>query len=442
MATQTGSDLGISPSVRRTDVVAAVFSRQRVLTHVTLLAMRASITIAKFLLAIYTARYLGLADLGIYGLLVGGTSIVPAVAGFGMTDWVMRRIVDLPSAQALPLMACRSGLTLCVHLVVQPMALAADVALGQPVPLRLAVLAGLILMLENLGTEASDMLIARRHIFLANALTFLRTGVWPLLVIGIGLAYPATRTLDALLLGWIAGLALTAAILLGLLARADRWRHVRPPWRLFLRQLRASRPLYIKDISMTTGNFVDRFLISMFLGLELTGVYTFFWSIANVMHTLTVVGILQSQIAPVLTAGRNADKTEFHALERYLQREIGAWALMLSLGLAIATPLLLPLLGRPLLGEHLAIFWVILLATLFRVAADGYGYALLALNRDSEIAIIALSGAIASAVLNSILTPLAGLWGAAGAYMLTAAGLFAFRFYLTRTYEHRGAVCP
>ena len=100
-------------------------------------------------------RYLGLSDLGIYGLLVGATNIVPAILGFGMTDWVMRKIVDLPSSQALPLIASRLGLTLSIHLIVQPLALAANILLGEPIPRRIAVLCGAILMLENLGTEAA-----------------------------------------------------------------------------------------------------------------------------------------------------------------------------------------------------------------------------------------------------------------------------------------------
>jgi O-antigen/teichoic acid export membrane protein len=396
------------------------------------LTNRAAITGAKFLLAIYTARYLGLSDLGVYGLLVAGTTIVPAIAGFGMTDWIVRRIVDLPSAQAMPLMASRSTLTICVHLVVQPLLFLTDVLLGEPIPLRLAALGGLILLLDNLNSEASDMLVARRHILLANALTFLRAGLWPLLVIAVGLAFPQTRTLGALLIGWAAGLALSSFVLLGLLIRGDRWRHMRPQPGLFLPQLAGSRALYVKDVSGTLSIFFDRFIISMFLGLELTGVYTFFWSITNVVHSLALVGMLLSQLPSLLAAGRKADKTEFHAIERGLQIEIGAWTLLLSLGVAVATPLLLPYLGRPLLENYLFVFWMIVFATILRVAADGYEYALLALNRDSEIAMIAFVGALASAVLNAILTPLAGLWGAATAYVITAAGLLAVRYYLTR----------
>jgi O-antigen/teichoic acid export membrane protein len=83
-------------------------------------------------------------------------------------------------------------------------------------------------------------------------------------------------------------------------------------------------------------------------------------------------------------------------------------------------PLVLPFLDQPLLKDYLPIFWIILLATLLRIAADAYGFALLALHRDRAIAIIALAGVVASAALNLILTPLAGLWGASFACWLRA----------------------
>ena len=38
--------------------------------------------------------------------------------------------------------------------------------------------------------------------------------------------------------------------------------------------------------------------------------------------------------------------------------------------------------GQPLVEANLPIFWIVLGATLLRVAADGYGFVLLALNRD------------------------------------------------------------
>jgi len=408
------------------------FGARRLLNQLLLVAMRVGSTMSKFLLAIYTVRYLGLADLGIYGLLVGATTIVPAVVGLGMTDWIIRKIVDLPRAQALPLMASRLSLTLSIHLVVQPLAFAADILLGEPIPLRTAVLCGAILLLDNLGNEAADMLLARRRVFLAYLLTFLRAGAWPIPVMAIGLLYPETRTLESLLLGWLGMLVVCWLIMMAIVLRKGRWRHLRPRVGPLLLDLHGGLVLYVKDVSSTISMFLDRFLISMFLGLELTGVYTLFWSIANVMHSLSVYGVLQAQLPHIIVTAQTADQAGFRTLERHLQIETSIWALLLTLGAAIATPLMLPFLDQPLVQDYLPIFWVILFATLLRVAADAYGFALLALHRDRAIATIAVAGALASAGLNLVLTPLIGLWGAAIAFAITSGGLFAARYFFSR----------
>jgi len=412
--------------------LAASGFKKRVLHDIALLTMRGAGTVAKFLLAIYTARYLGLSDLGIYGLLVGATNIVPAIFGFGMTEWVMRKVVDLPRSEALPLIASRLGLTLSLHLIVLPLALVVDILLGEPIPLRIAVLCTAIVLLETLGIEAIDLLIARRRVFLAYWLTFLRTGVWPFPVMAIGFLYPEARTLEFLLWGWLGMLVVSWLIMAALVFPEGRWRHLHPQLRLVSGHLRGGLLLYVKDVSGAVSMFLDRFLISLFLGLELTGVYTLFWSIANVVHSLSISGVMLAQLPHIIVTAQTADQAGFRALERHLQIQIGIWALLLALGAAIATPLMLPFLDQPLVQDYLPIFWVILFATLLRAAADAYGFALLALHRDRAIAIIALGGAIASAGLNLILTPLAGLWGASAAYVLTSGGLFAARFWQSR----------
>jgi O-antigen/teichoic acid export membrane protein len=415
-----------------TPMTRPAFGRKRVFDQLLRFSMRAVATVSKFLLAIYTARYLGLADLGVYGLLVGATTLVPAIVGLGMTEWTARKLVDLPRAQALPMIASRLSLTLAIHLVVQPIAFAVDILLGEPIPLGIALLCGAILLLENIANEAADILIARRRIFLAYFLAFLRVGFWPIPVMVLGLLYPEMRTLEFVLMGWLAVLVVSCVALVGLVIAQGRWRLMRPQWHLVFPELRGSLVLYIKDVSSTVSIFFDRFLISMFLGLELTGVYTLFWAILNVVHQLAVGDIIRAQLPSLIAAGQNPDQAEFRAIERRFQIEIASWTFVLALGAAIAIPLLLPLLNQPLAQENLPVFWLILFATLLRIAADFYGFVLLALSRDRAIAAVAVGGAVASAGLNLLFIPLFGLMGAATAYAMTSGGLFAARYLFSR----------
>jgi O-antigen/teichoic acid export membrane protein len=134
----------------------------------------------------------------------------------------------------------------------------------------------------------------------------------------------------------------------------------------------------------------------------------------------------------LIAAGQAPDQTAFRSLERRFQIEIAGWTVLLSVGAAIAVPLLLPLLNQPLAQEHLAVFWLILVATVLRIAADSYGFVLLSLTRDRAIAWVAAGGAMASAALNLLLIPAFGLMGAGAAYAVTSGGLSFARYVFSR----------
>ena len=70
-------------------------------------------------------------------------------------------------------------------------------------------------------------------------------------------------------------------------------------------------------------------------------------------------------------------------------------------------------------------------AMIMRIAADGYGFALLALRRDRAIAVVAVVSAVLSATATAVMTSLMGLWGAAVAFAASATAIFIVRYCLT-----------
>jgi O-antigen/teichoic acid export membrane protein len=412
---------------------------QEQLQPLALMALRVGSMSAKFLLALYTARYLGLADLGIYGLLVGAATMVPWALGLGTTDWTMRQIATMSRVEAAACVTTRLTLSLVLHIIGQPIAWAINAALGAPIPWPIMFAGGAILLLEHLACDAGDMLLARNRAMLGAVLLFLRAGLWPFAVIAWGMLNPAARTLDWLLIGWLAGLSLTWVGLAVYLIGEERWRQLALQPRWLMRGIVQSVPLYIKDLAGSLNLYLDRFLISLLLGLEATGVYTLFWSFGNVVHNLSVASIVQPQLPQMMTSAARGPET-FRTLERKLQIEVAVWTALLAIGAAIAMPLLLPYLDRPLLQANLAVFWIVLAATVLRIGADSYGFVLLALHRDTAIAVISVAGVVASAVLNVALVSSFGLKGAGYAFVLTALGLFVARFWMTRAWPAGGAL--
>jgi O-antigen/teichoic acid export membrane protein len=396
-----------------------------------LIAIRGLNTISKFALALYTARYLGLADLGIYGLMVAGTTILPAFAGLGTSDWIIRQIAGAATSRATPLIVTRLAMVLAFHLILQPVAFAANAFLGVPIAWPMAILLGLIAVLEHLGADAGEMLTFRGHAVFANVLMFLRSGLWPLGVIAAGLLLPAARSLEWLMIGWLLGLICMWLVLAIYVARNARWRHLGLDWRWMRTGIRASVPFYLKDMSIAANLYLDRFLVSLFLGLELAGVYTFFWSIANVVHNLALYGVFQPHVAKLIQAARGG-AAEFQPVLRRIEIETGGFALMMAVGLIAAVPFLLPYLDRPLLAAHLTVFNIVVAATLLRLAADSYNFVLVALHHDRAMAVVSLLGVPLSAALLTTLIPLLGLNGAGIAYLVTGILLLAPRLVLSR----------
>ena len=405
---------------------------REVVERLTLFSLRGANTFAKFLLTLYTARYLGLADLGIYGLLTAAATVGPALFGLGTIDWAMRQIVPLRTREALPLMATRLALPVMLHAVVQPLAWLVNAALGTPIPWHLVWLTGLILVLDNVASDAQDLLVARGRALNASTLAFLRGGLWPLLVVALGWFVPETRTLAFVLYGWLGGLALMLATLAVAVLLKGRWRVLRFDWRWLKSGIRASVPFYIKDISAAGSLYLDRVLVSIFLGLELTGVYTLFWSVTNFVHNLAAYGVVQAQLYKLVEAGASNDAGEFHAVERKLQMETLAWTLVLAIAASAAMPLLLQIVDRPLLQQNFSIYWLVLVASFARIGADAYGFVLLALRQDVAIAVVSVTGAIVSALLNLALVPTLGLTGAGLAYLGANVELLIVRYWLSR----------
>ena len=404
---------------------------RHVFRQLLLLGTRGAGTAVKLALSLYMVRYLGLAEVGFYGLLVGAATAMPSVLGFGLTAWIVRKLVNLPGSQAIPAIFTRLSLSLLIQLVVQPLVWLIDMFLGEPIPLHLAPAIAAILLLESLASEVSHMLTACRRVRLAEFLLFIRSGLWPIPVMVYGLIEPAARTIDVLLFGWIAGLVLAWLIIAAQLLPRRRWRHLRLQWRWLFDGARESVPLYLHDINLALSLYLDRFLISLYLGLELTGVYTFFWSVANMVHSLTIFGMLVPQIATLVDAAARGG-VEFARVVRRLQLETALWATLLASGAAVAVTVLLPHLQRPLLDDNLHALWIIMAATLLRICSDGYGYVLYAQRRDEAIAATSIGGTAISAALNLLLIPFANLRGAAIAFLITTGAQFGLRYQLSR----------
>ncbi len=379
--------------------------------------------------------FLGLSELGVFGLLVAATTAAPAIFGFGLGDWTTRAVMGLPGRRAMALVSTRMAFTLAVHAVAQPLFWVGNALAGYPIPAHYALLIAIIVLLEHVATDSHGPLVARGRVMLTSLNLFIRAGLWPMAIIALGLVYPPARTLMWVLGAWVAGLLTMMVVLAFATLRHGRWRWLGFRWDWLRDALTRSWALYLSALGAVGSLYTDRFIISFFAGLELTGVYVFFWSAANVVHSISVYGTFHPRVPTLVAAAQDGDFKTFRRRLMRSQAETLAWAILLSTMLWVAVDLFTKYANKPQLSAHSGLFVWIILAMLLRILADTYHFVLYALHRDRRIVVVNLAGAATSAVLNALLVSSLAIVGAVTASLVTGSALLASRMV---TVAHRG----
>jgi len=411
--------------------VLVLFRQAKFLDTILRMGFRGGAIVSKFLLTFFITAKMGLADLGFYGLVSSGATLVPALFGLGLNGVISRLVVDTPLKHAMPMMATRLGITIAFHLLSFPTLLIINFALGSPVASNLLMLIGGVLILENISSDAHSALICRHRATLASTLLLIRSGIWPLFFMGLGLLNPHWATMEILLLHWLTSLILVWLILLVFILRNGRWRWIGWQRDWIRKQIRSAWPFYLSDIGYNGSQYLDRYFIGFFLGLEITGIYTFFWSMANAVTTVVFFGITQPAVPKLIRAFRTGTDT-FRLAVASVKKEIWLWSISLALIVSVVIPYVIDLLDKPQLQQFQWVFWIIIVGTLLRVASDGLNLVLYSGSKDIWMAGTSIVGMISSALLLVISAPLAGLLGVTLSFLFTAAIIYFLKAHYVR----------
>ena len=165
-------------------------------------------------------------------------------------------------------------------------------------------------------------------------------------------------------------------------------------------------------------------MIDHSVGRTALGIYTFYSTIAIGM--LSLGASVSHQFLPKVIAAWSAGADAYRdAIRTFFWSLAGITAGMVGLAATLITPLL-AMMHLTQYALSVGVFFVMLPGVFLRVLADVPSYALYAAKADASLLVCNLGSAIAAIVLNLILVPAIGLYGAAlsscvasGALLLT-----------------------
>jgi O-antigen/teichoic acid export membrane protein len=407
----------------------ALFDRA-IFTSVTILTMRATILACKFGLVIFIGHYLDLTSLGLYGLAAGTVSLGPVMIGMGMVHLIMRDAVTRSLDQVTVdlrhywcfITSVYGLLLICVVLI--------TITFGASELWSLVIV---IMLFEHFGNDVFLLLSNLERPLLANVSAFLRGAAWILVYVPIAIWEPAFRSNAILFEFWLGG-TVSAFFLFAWGSRSWPWRAAaRSPFQVawIAATIRKSFVVYVSDISFVGSQYLDRYLVTLFLGLEVAGVYFLYWSVASAVSTFVSIVVFQNQRPRLIKAHHDGGALAHRQLTaRFMKTAIFATAAF-SLAVGCAFYIVLPFLKQSTsIADHIAAFWLIMAGLAVRNTADFGAMALFTAHRDHMMTLTNLAAVIALMLTQLLLLPLAGLYGAGAAILFTFSAMTFWRYKL------------
>jgi O-antigen/teichoic acid export membrane protein len=393
------------------------------------MAMRASIMGSKFALAIFIAHYLDLSSLGLYGLASGAIAVVPAIVNTGMNHLLMRNAVTASTHEVTDSMRHHWAFVFSVYAILLTLTVVITAIFGTPVLWILIVAA---MLFEQVGNDVFYLFSSMQHHVSANAVAFIRGAAWIFFYIPLAIWDPNFRTLPQLFMFWLAGGVLSMVVFVHL---SWSW-----PWRavfslpfkvsVITDTLRKSLLFYVSDLGFVASQYVDRYLVSLFLGMKAAGLYFLFWTVANASTAFLGLVLGQKQRPLLITSYRTGGLPAHNRLtRRFLQTTVLASA-VLGIAVGSAFQILSPWLKQASLAGHWPAFWLLVAGITFRYLADFLGLALFTAHRDQITTVTNVVSVFALVIAQVLFLPVAGLYGAGGAILITFGGISLWRYWL------------
>ena len=338
----------------------------------------------RFLFIFFLAKYLDPASVGYYGLFTATVGYSLYFVGLDFYTYVTREILRTPNDQRGRLLKSQAALSGFLYLLFLPVAFLFLQYAGWPD--KLVLLFFPILLLEHFNQEMSRLLIALSEQITASIILFIRQGSWALVIVGLMAWDISSRQLQTVISLW-AGAGLVAAVMgiwklrkLGM----GGWGSS-PDWNWIKKGIAVSTAFLLATLALRGIQTADRYWLEALGGIEIVGAYALLFGVAGTLMTFLDAGVFAFTY-PVLI---KLHQTQQLVAARAKVRQMFAYTLLLSMGFAVASWLLLPHLlawiGNEVYIKAIDLYPWLLLAMVFNAISMVPHFALYARGCDKPI---------------------------------------------------------
>ncbi|MFT4644286.1 MAG: O-antigen/teichoic acid export membrane protein [Planctomycetota bacterium] len=395
------------------------------------LALRGFSIGARFLLSFLFIKHISLEFQGEYSLLITTITICTLISGLDFYVYANRFLIkNLDKANfALSNQFIFHLCTYCLLIVVYFSLYLLGVTHDY---ITITVL--FLVIFEHLGMEFFRVYIALEKVLMANILLFLRTGVWPLILIYQLLFTETNISLNLVINYWV--LSGMLSVLIGFIYINRTIKLSKPVFdkKWIVRGIKVGGLFFVATGAQKIIEFSDRFIIDAILGPKTLGVYSFYFQLSNLVNVVIFTIFFSFMYPKIIYYIDKREKRNAMAIIGKLKLYSVVVIVIYALFLIFLMPYVLKFMDKPELNEYQIVLYLFLAGNLFLNLSFTSHYALMAVEEDRRLMWIAIVVGVINISGNFVAVNYFGIIGAVCVFALSSALLYFAKGYAEKSY--------
>lgn len=394
------------------------------LQSISLVTIRSTLMVVKFVLTLFIANYLDLESLGFFGLIMSATIMAPSIFGLGITFDIARNAVTQSNTQISEALKTYAFYIISLYIFIFIGSIVLGVVFDE---IFLSTVCVALIFFEQINGEFYNLFLNLSRPFTANFYHFIRAALWAIIYMGLAFFLPEFRNLNYLLIFWLVASIITFILFI---SQFNFWKYtehtsfsIQRIISCIISQAKTARFLYFNLLATSLSQFGDRYIISYLLGLKLTGIYIFFWQIFSALSNLINTGILQLYRPKLVRSFKEKNGTYFSIFKTCFIKSLFI-SCFLSFIVYISLYYLIPYLNKPDIYKNLNMVLYMFFGFIALISSIALDLILYSRHQDKLLFKMTLLVLGVSVISNFILVYNLGLIGAAIAFLVV--GLFNF----------------
>lgn len=385
----------------------------------------------KFLFVIIVADVLPAQDLGVYGLYTACITFLMFILGADYYTYCNRDILSVEISQ-------RSDITkhqFCFYGVSYFLAIPVSFVLVflNYVPAKSIWLFYFTTVFEHLNQEFYRYLVTFEKQIEANVSLFIRSSIWPLIIIAAKYFFHMDIDLSFIFTLWFLSDGIAIVYCVAKLQKLDLfvWKSIHVDVKKILLGLKVSFPFFISTIAYKIIEYGNRFIIDGYLKKEDVGAFTVLSSIANVMSTI-VYTVVVMYYYPKLIKSYTLNRKEFDKhVKDFLLLDIVS-SVVMFIGLFVGFRFISHSIhNRFILQSQLTYIILLVSQIVYNISLVPH-YVLYSQKKDTQIMLSTIVGMIVNIFTSVILVRLIGMSGVAWGGLLGYVVILLLKYLLSK----------